>query len=125
MTKIAVPSRTGMVDEHFGHCAYFTVFTLGEDNNILSEDQFTPPPLCGCKSNLVAQLVAMGVTTLIAGNMGDGAAVKLRQNGVRVIRGAGGPVRDAVESYLAGDLVDSQEICQAHDHECQHELKAL
>jgi predicted Fe-Mo cluster-binding NifX family protein len=125
MNKIAVPSRTGMVDAHFGHCAYFTVFTLGEDNAVLAEEQFTPSPVCGCKSNLVAELVQMGVGTLIAGNMGDGAAAKLRQSGIRVIRGADGPIAGVIEAYLAGNLVDSQEACPAHDHECQHELTAL
>jgi predicted Fe-Mo cluster-binding NifX family protein len=25
MKKIAIPTREGMVDDHFGHCAYITV----------------------------------------------------------------------------------------------------
>jgi len=124
MTKIAVPSREGMVDAHFGHCAYFTVFTIDQDNNVFSEERFTPPPACGCKSNLVATLGEMGVDTLIAGNMGDGAAAKLRQGGIQVIRGAGGPVRGVVASFLAGILTDSQEVCAAHDHECLHDAPA-
>ena len=28
--KIAIPTREGMIDDHFGHCAYYTVFTLDE-----------------------------------------------------------------------------------------------
>ena len=123
MNKIAVPSRTGMVDEHFGHCAYFTVFTVDDDNTILAEDRFTPPPVCGCKSNLVAELAGMGVGTLIAGNMGDGAAAKLRQSGIRVIRGAGGPIEGVIAAYLAGNLADSQETCTAHGHECLDEMQ--
>ena len=26
MKKIAIPTRERMVDDHFGHCAYYTVF---------------------------------------------------------------------------------------------------
>ena len=33
MKKIAIPTREGMVDDHFGHCAYYTVVTLDEQNH--------------------------------------------------------------------------------------------
>ena len=26
--KIAVPTRDGRVDDHFGHCAYYTIFDV-------------------------------------------------------------------------------------------------
>jgi len=55
--------------------------------------------------------------------MGDGAAMKLRQNGIRVIRGASGPVGGVIASYLAGNLADSQETCTAHGHECLEEIQ--
>ena len=92
MTKIAIPSRDGQVDEHFGHCGYFTVLTIGPDKSVIAEETFSPPAECGCKSNLVNDLLAMGVTALIAGNMGQGAVNKLRQSGMTVVRGASGPV---------------------------------
>lgn len=28
MFKIALPSRDGIVDEHFGHCEYFTLLAV-------------------------------------------------------------------------------------------------
>ncbi|SEM94840.1 hypothetical protein SAMN04487902_105125 [Prevotella sp. ne3005] len=28
MKLLAIPTRDGMVDDHFGHCAYYTVVTL-------------------------------------------------------------------------------------------------
>jgi len=31
--KIALPSRQNQVDEHFGHCEYFTVFTVMTTRN--------------------------------------------------------------------------------------------
>jgi len=42
-----------------------------------------------------------------------------------VIRGAAGPVGGVIESYLAGDLADSQEACVAHEHECLQDLRTL
>ena len=123
MPKIAIPSRDGNVDEHFGHCGYFTVLTIDAERAVVAEETFTPPAECGCRSNLVNDLVAMGVTTLIAGNMGQGAANKLRQAGIAVVRGASGPVAEAVAAFLAGNLKDNDELCSHHGHDCLHPLQ--
>ena len=32
--KIAVPTRDERVDDHFGHCDHYTIFTI-EDNNLI------------------------------------------------------------------------------------------
>jgi len=32
--KVAVPTRGNMVDDHFGHCEAYTVFTVGASNQI-------------------------------------------------------------------------------------------
>jgi len=122
MIKIAIPSRDGQVDEHFGHCGYVTILSVDANKTIAGEETFAPPAECGCRSNLVETLLGMGVTTLIAGNMGQGAADKLGRSGIRVIRGASGPVRDAAAAFLAGTLTDSAELCQAHGHDCLHPL---
>ena len=36
--KIAIPTREGMIDDHFGHCAYYTVFTLDEQNQVIYQE---------------------------------------------------------------------------------------
>lgn len=121
--KIAIPTRAGQVDEHFGHCESFSIFEIGAGNAVAGRESFAPPPQCGCKSNLVGTLKDMGVATLIAGNMGEGAAFKLRQAGIRVVRGASGPVEAALADFLEGRLTDKEILCAAHgegDHECGH-----
>lgn len=119
MITIAVPTRQGLVDEHFGHSESFTIFHVGADRRITDTESFTPPPACGCKSNLVDTLKAMGVCVLIGGNMGQGAAEKLTANGIAVIRGASGPVEAAAQAWLEGRLQDNRLLCQAHDlHAC-------
>lgn len=114
MMKVAVPSRGDMVDEHFGHCESFTVFTVNGNNDITEEVRLTPPPACGCKSNLISTLVDMGVSVLVAGGMGQGAVTYLNENGIKVVRGAAGPVHGAVRAWLDGRMQDNHEVCQAH-----------
>lgn len=116
MFKIALPSRDGIVDEHFGHCEYFTLLTVDEGRRVVEEERLTPPPGCGCKSNIIPVLVEKGVRVLLGGNMGEGAVMKLRQNGIDVVRGASGPVAEAAAKWLAGELADKQELCTAHGH---------
>ena len=122
MLKIAIPTRSGAVDEHFGHCESFTIYTLNDDKSLAGQESFTPPPACGCKSNLIPTLVEMGVSTLIAGNMGEGAVANLRKAGLTVIRGAAGPVGEALQAWKDGKLADKQILCMAHGdgHECHH-----
>ena len=39
MKLIAIPTRDGMVDDHFGHCAYYTVVTLDEQNQVIKQER--------------------------------------------------------------------------------------
>ena len=38
MMKIAIPTRDNVVDNHFGHCEYYTILTVGQNNQILSSE---------------------------------------------------------------------------------------
>ena len=113
--KIALPSNGTEVDEHFGHCRCFTIFEVDDANNIASEETLTPPPDCGCKSSIVPQLARMGVSVMLAGNMGGGAVNVLASNGIKVIRGCAGNVHEVARAWLAGSLNDSGTSCQSHD----------
>jgi len=121
--KIAVPTVGDQVDQHFGHCEKYSVFTI-EDKTIKAEDFMDSPAGCGCKSNMASVLAQSGVKILIAGGIGNGAVNVLANNGIKTIKGASGLVRDAVELFLQGELVDSGDICQSHSHDpnhvCQH-----
>lgn len=117
--KIAVPSNKGMVDEHFGHCKEFLVFEVS-GGKLAGESVLPSGQGCGCKSNIAAELARLGVTHLVAGNMGDGAVRVLSSNGIAVIRGAAGDARAAAESLASGKMADSGAGCAGHapDHEC-------
>lgn len=119
--KIALPSDQNRVDAHFGHCQYFTVFTVNENKEIVKEEQVMSPAGCGCKSNIVQVLSQMGVGVMLAGNMGDGAVNVLGSHGIQVFRGCSGDVKAVTEQWLAGALQDSGVGCHAHEHGCHND----
>ncbi len=122
--KIAIPTRENVVDDHFGHCEAYTVYTVS-DNAIVESEQLASPEGCGCKSNIASVLQEKGVKVMLAGNMGNGALNKLNAHGIDVIRGCSGNVKELAEAYLEKKLSDSGEGCQQHNqhaagHQCQH-----
>lgn len=117
--KIAVPTRDSRIDDHFGHCDHYTIYTI-ENKRVISREQLPSPQGCGCKSNITADLQRLGVTVMLAGNMGEGAKNKLEAHGITVIRGCSGEIETAVRSYLTGFILDSGKSCAGHDgaHRC-------
>lgn len=115
MMKIAVPTRDERVDDHFGHCDHYTIFTI-EENKIVNRETMASPQGCGCKSGIAADLQEFGVVMMLAGNMGEGAKSKLNAHNINVIRGCSGNVDELVKSYLEGKIVDSGIVCS--EHEC-------
>ena len=118
--KIAIPTRNGAVDDHFGHCAYYTIFTISEDRQITATETQDSPEGCGCKSNIASVLEAKGVELMLAGNMGEGAKNTLEAHHIRVIRGCSGQIETVANAWLRGEITDSGESCHHHDehHEC-------
>jgi predicted Fe-Mo cluster-binding NifX family protein len=117
--KIALPSRQNQIDEHFGHCEHFTVFTIDGQKKITAEEKIASPAGCGCKSNIAVTLAEKGVKLMLAGNMGQGAVNVLNSNGIDVLRGCSGDVKSVAESWLAGNLEDNGIACAQHEHGCQ------
>lgn len=120
--KIALPSRQNKIDDHFGHCEYFTVYTVDKDKKeILHQETVSAPTGCGCKSTIAQTLADMNVTVMLAGNMGDGAVNVLRNCGIEVLRGCSGDVRDVAASWLNGSLADSGDSCDHHHNHNDHQ----
>lgn len=119
--KIAIPTRDNHVDDHFGHCDHYTIYTIA-NKEITATETLPSPEGCGCKSGIASDLQALGVEVMLAGNMGEGAKNKLEAHGIKVIRGCQGEVDSLVKSYLAGFIFDSGKNCSAHGegHQCHH-----
>ena len=112
--KIAVPTRDGVIDDHFGHCAYYTIFEI-ENNEIVNSSRLKSPQGCGCKSGIAADMEAMGISVMLAGNMGEGAKNKLESHNIKVVRGCRGNIEMVVRAYLIGLIKDSGEGCSHHE----------
>lgn len=112
--KIALPTRDGRIDDHFGHCHHYTIYTV-ENKQIISREELPSPEGCGCKSGIAADLEKMGVEVMLAGNMGDGALNKLATYGIKVIRGCSGDIESVIRSYLTGFILDSGVGCSHHE----------
>lgn len=117
MKLIAIPTNNGMVDDHFGHCDHYTIFNV-DGNEIVSKNRLESPQGCGCKSNIASVMQEMGITLMLAGNMGMGAYNKLTAHGIEVVRGCSGKVEEVLQNHLEGKLTDKGEGCDHHD--CHH-----
>lgn len=121
--KIAIPStQANTVDAHFGHCEFYTVVTISDQKAVINSETLASPQGCGCKSNIASVLREKGVTTMLAGNIGQGAINVLSNHGIEVIRGCEGDINEVVAHYLSGTLQNSGLICSHHnnDHSCEH-----
>jgi len=115
--KIAVPTKKdNQIDNHFGHCEFYTIFDISDRNEILAETMLESPQGCGCKSNIAYDLSGLGVKIMLAGGIGDGAVNKLASQNIQVIRNCKGNVHQLVEDYLVGKIQDGGLNCASHSH---------
>jgi len=126
--KIAVPTKeNNQIDEHFGHCEFYSIYTVSDQNNVILKERLESPQGCGCKSNIAYDLASMDVKIMLSGGIGQGAINKLASQKIEVIRNCKGDVDSLVSDYLAGKLIDGGLSCAAHanhndteGHVCNH-----
>ncbi len=111
--KIAVAAMSINVAEHFGHCENFVIFDV--ENDAITSEKSIPNP--GHRPGFLPNFLAdMGVEVIISGGMGGGAVDIFNERNVEVIVGASGIARNAVESYIKGELKSTGSICHKHEH---------
>lgn len=113
MKKIAVPVKENHVSAHFGHAPEFKIYSI-DANKIKKEEVIENP---GHQPGLLPKLLSeAGADTIIASGMGHKAIAIFEENNIKVVCGAAGDAKDAVENYLAGELDISDNAC-SHDEE--------
>ena len=117
--KIAIPTKDNHVDNHFGHCDYFTVYELNDNNEIVAESQLTTSKECGCKSNLAEELAKQNVNVMLASGIGEGAIRKLQNQNIEVVAGFKCTIQEALDRYIRKDYFKNFTICTEHG-ECSH-----
>jgi predicted Fe-Mo cluster-binding NifX family protein len=127
--KIAVPvTGNNQVDDHFGHCEFYSVFGISTEGEITEVKTIPSVEGCGCKSNIADVLAADGVEIMLAGGIGGGAINVLANSGIYVVRGCSGDPIEVVRNFVAGTITDSGESCYQHEmhqaegsgHQCNH-----
>jgi predicted Fe-Mo cluster-binding NifX family protein len=125
--KVAVPvTSNNQIEDHFGHCEFYNIYTITEHNNILNVQTLESEQGCGCKSNIASVLKDAGVSVMLAGGIGGGAINVLNNAGIEVVRGCNGTPEEVVKQFLAGLITDSGLSCQKHEkhhdhnHVCNH-----
>ncbi len=110
--RIAVPYENGQVFQHFGHAQEFKLYDIGQD----AVEKAEVISAAGSGHGALATLLAdNGVDALICGGIGAGAIQALGEAGIRVHAGVKGAADEAVEAYLAGTLVYTEEAnCDHH-----------
>lgn len=115
--KIAIPVKNdNKIDDHFGHCEFYNVYSLSDKNVVEEIQTIKSEQGCGCKSNIAQTLAGLGVTTMLAGGIGDGAINVLNNAGIKVIRGCRGNASEAVKLFIDGKITDSGSSCLQHHH---------
>lgn len=114
--KIAVPvTSNNQIDDHFGHCEFYGIYTISEKNEIIDVQTIKSEQGCGCKSNIAGVLASHGVTIMLAGGIGGGAINVLNNSGIKVVRGCSGNAAEIVKLYVTGKINDSGESCAQHE----------
>ncbi len=108
--KIAIPTYRGGIDdivcEHFGRAPTFTIYDVNTGKFEVIENRsehfggFGKPP----------EIIKMkGVDAVVCSGMGARAIAMFKSYGIKVYMGARGTVRDAIELFLKGELVEADE----------------
>ena len=117
--KIAIPTRNNSLDNHFGHCEYFTLIEVDSSKKVLKTEKLESSVECGCKSNLAEELEKRGIELLLAGGIGEGAIKKLKSHHIDVIPGLSGTLEEVIESWRTDNYSKQPKICTEH-HNCSH-----
>lgn len=117
--KIAIPTRNGFVDDHFGHADQYTIYSISADRTVIGSELLNATEGCGCKSGIAGDLARKGVSILLAGNIGGGAIHHLGAAGIEVVRGCSGEAGAVLAAFLQGTIIDSEQTCHQHEG-CDH-----
>ena len=110
MTMIAVATDHSKISEHFGLCEDFVLFTT-DGKKISNVEKIANPGHRPCE--LPDFVAKTGAKVIITGAMGTTAVANCNSIGLEVVVGASGDVEEEVKKFLKGQLVSTDEFCDA------------
>ncbi len=109
-TFVAVPEKNGMVAEKFGKSQRFVICEI-KNHDVVSMTYVRTSTSCEGKKQFVDFLNHHNINVLIVSAIGEHAMQELTKAGIRVIRGASGPIDKILVKYISGDLKDVPVKC--------------
>ena len=109
--KIAISASSSnlnaTVDTRFGRCPYFIIVdSENMEFNVVSNDSTNASHGAGIQA--AQTIVNMGVEVIITGNIGPNAFNVISASGVKIITGISGNIKEAVEKYKKGQLLEAE-----------------
>jgi predicted Fe-Mo cluster-binding NifX family protein len=108
--KIAVsatePNVDAAVDLRFGRCAYFVIRNL-ETEQFETVNNASARAAGGAGVATAQMIVGKGVGVVITGNCGPNAYQVLAAAGVKVLTGASGGIKDAIEKFQNNEYTEA------------------
>lgn len=119
--KVAIPENVGTVNQHFGKSNSFAIIDIDDNKNIIDVEIVPAAGLQHQHEGIAQFLKDKGVETVIVGGIGPGAIQKLEDNGINILFGAAGPVKEVAETFAKGQFVSERKICNHHgNHHGNH-----
>jgi predicted Fe-Mo cluster-binding NifX family protein len=102
--KIAIPTQENyQIDSYSENCAFYTIFCISDDNEIMAETILEMPKDSGCETHIASELANMNVNIILAGQNNDLLTHELISSKIHVICNCKGNVYEIVEQYLKGN----------------------
>jgi len=96
-------SLEAQVDPRFGRCPYFVVVD-SESMEFEALSNAASGAMGGAGIKAAEAVASRGAQVVVTGNVGPNAFRSLFAAGIRIVTGASGTVREAVEKYKRGEL---------------------
>ncbi len=110
----------GQMSAHFGRCPFYTLVDV-EDGKIEKVAVVENPFYYNHQPGQVPAFIrSQNVDVMIAGGMGPMAINLFNSNGIEVVTGYMGTVKNVLEAYLKGEAKGASG-CGHEDHDHEHE----
>ena len=96
------------VDPRFGRAQNFLIYDTETEQIEVIPNQQNLQAVQGAGVQAGQNVLKTGAKVLITGNVGPKAFAVMQQGGVQVYTGVSGNVREAIDDYQAGKLVETQ-----------------
>ena len=126
--RIAISAETNdglesAVAHHFGRCPYFALVDL-DGNDVQAIEVIDNPFYASHQPGQVPAFIReQNANVMLSGGMGRRAIDFFQQMGIQAATGVSGTVRNALESYLGGEVNDAapcQESVEHHENGHHH-----